>query len=197
MSRNGAGRLEGQAAIITGGASGIGSAVATRLVGEGVMVAVADLSAERARQTAETLAAGRPGARVIGLEVDVRREDQVEAMKDRVLDEFGRIDILVASAGILRGVPGKPQTLAETTAEQVAEHLSEIRVDGVEGFSKTFARFIVDLVNGLLSVAYGIEQVLPLRVQELLPEVIGCPAHVADEPSEIAHDLRKPLGSEL
>jgi len=54
---------------------------------------------------------------VIGSVVDVRDQGSVERMTHKVLERFRRIDILVASAGILRGVPGKPQTLVETPAE--------------------------------------------------------------------------------
>jgi NAD(P)-dependent dehydrogenase (short-subunit alcohol dehydrogenase family) len=110
-------RFEGQAAIVTGGASGIGRAVAFRLVRDGASVAVVDVSPERTEETVEALQAEHPGAAVIGSTVDVRDETAVAGMKNAALERFGRIDILVASAGILRGVPGKPQTLAETPAE--------------------------------------------------------------------------------
>jgi len=203
MSRNGAGRLDGQAAIITGGASGIGRAVASRLVREGAAVAVADLSAERARETARALAAERPGARTIGLEIDVRREDQVEGMKDRVLDEFGRIDILVASAGILRGVPGKPQTLAETTAEAwdavietnltgmflanraVLPVMQKQRRGNIINLSSTSGRRGIAFDSAYCASKFGViglseclaEEARPfgIRVQAVLPEIVDTP----------------------
>lgn len=109
------GLFEGQAAIVTGGAGGIGLAVARRLVEEGADVALVDRHRGQADEAALSLAAG--GARTIALAADVRIEADVETMRDRVLERFGRIDILVACAGILRGVPGRPQTVAETAPE--------------------------------------------------------------------------------
>jgi 3-oxoacyl-[acyl-carrier protein] reductase len=117
MSVPGAGRLQGRSAIVTGGAGGIGRAVAFRLARDGASVAVADVSPEGTAETVRVLRAEHPEAMVIGSVVDVRDQGSVERMTHKVLERFGRIDILVASAGILRGVPGKPQTLVETSAE--------------------------------------------------------------------------------
>jgi NAD(P)-dependent dehydrogenase (short-subunit alcohol dehydrogenase family) len=113
----GSGRFKGQAAIVTGGAGGIGRAVAFRLAREGASVAVVDVSPERTAETVRVLHAEHPDAAVMGEALDVRDHEAVDRMTKAVLERFGRIDILVASAGILRGVSGKPQTLAETPAE--------------------------------------------------------------------------------
>ena len=57
---------------------------------------------------------------------------------------------------------------ALAAAEQRLEHLSEVRVDAFEGFLEAAARFGVEFLNGFLGVADGIEQILPLGVQELV-----------------------------
>jgi NAD(P)-dependent dehydrogenase (short-subunit alcohol dehydrogenase family) len=111
-----ASRLEGKVAVVTGGASGIGRACAIRFAREGADVVIADLSAERAGATLdEVRAAGRRG---VAVACDVSREGDCEALADRAVEEFGRIDVLVAAAGILhaRYVSGD-----EATAERERE----------------------------------------------------------------------------
>lgn len=197
------GRLEGQAAIVTGGASGIGLAVASRLVREGASVLVADVSPERTAETVRGLLAGRPGAAVFGRAVDVRREDQVNAMRDEALERFGRIDILVASAGILRGVPGKPQTLADTSADAwdrvietnltgmfltiraVLPVMQKQRRGNIITLSSMSGRKGVACDSAYCASKFGViglseslaEEVRPygIRVQSVLPEVVDTP----------------------
>lgn len=87
--------FEGQVAIITGGASGIGLAIAKLLHGEGATVAVLDLNADAAQGAAKEI-----GARAAGFGVDVTNEAQVKTVVDGIGNQFGRIDILVNSAGV-------------------------------------------------------------------------------------------------
>ena len=98
MSASSAGELEGRVALITGGASGIGAASARVMAREGAAIAVADFDATRAEAVAARLRAG--GGRAISIVVDVAQAAQVEAMVQRTLAEFGRLDTLVNSAGI-------------------------------------------------------------------------------------------------
>jgi sorbitol-6-phosphate 2-dehydrogenase len=92
--------LQDKIAIVTGGAQGLGAAICRRLADEGCYVVVADLNLEGAEQTAANIAA-QTGRRPIAIKVDVTEEAQVEAMVDRAVEEFGRLDILVSNAGIL------------------------------------------------------------------------------------------------
>jgi sorbitol-6-phosphate 2-dehydrogenase len=92
--------LEGKIAIVTGGAQGLGSAICRRLADEGAHVVVADLNLEGAEATAAEIEAAT-GRRAVGTGVDVTDEAQVEAMVQRAMDEFGRVDILVSNAGVL------------------------------------------------------------------------------------------------
>jgi sorbitol-6-phosphate 2-dehydrogenase len=92
--------LQDRIAIVTGGAQGLGEAICRRLAGEGAHVAVADLNVEGAERTASAIAS-QTGRRAIGVEVDVTDEGQVAAMVDRVVQEFGGLDVLVSNAGIL------------------------------------------------------------------------------------------------
>ena len=92
--------LQDRIAIVTGGGQGLGQSICLRLAREGCHVAVADLNEQTAHETAE-LVCKQTGQRAISIKVDVTDELQVEAMVKRTIDEFGRLDILVANAGIL------------------------------------------------------------------------------------------------
>lgn len=92
--------LEGKAAIVTGGAAGIGEACARALADAGVKVVVADVNEEKGRQTAEDIA-GSTGSECRFAKADVSSKASVDAMVAAALDAFGAIDILVNNAGIL------------------------------------------------------------------------------------------------
>jgi len=92
------GRLAGRVAVVTGGLSGIGAAIAARFAAEGASVVAADIAA-----AAEALPAEAAG--VAPLRVDVADEASVAAMAGAVLARHGRVDILVNSAGFGADVP--------------------------------------------------------------------------------------------
>jgi len=90
-------RLQGRVAIVTGGASGIGAAIAAAFHAEGARIVVADVDAQKAKDAAT--AYGEEG---LAIGVDVTDESQVLATVDAAMQRFGRIDILVNNAGIMR-----------------------------------------------------------------------------------------------
>jgi 3-oxoacyl-[acyl-carrier protein] reductase len=92
--------LSGQVAVVTGGASGIGRAVAQTLADAGAAgVVIADVDADEADEVASAVGANR-STRGLAVPTDVTNEGQVAAMVARTLGAFGRIDILVNNAGI-------------------------------------------------------------------------------------------------
>jgi len=93
-------RFEGKVAIVTGGAQGIGAAIAARLASEGAAVAVADLTAERGAETVESIV--KDGGRAAAYGADVSKTVDVQTLVAAVVAEFGRVDILVNNAGITR-----------------------------------------------------------------------------------------------
>jgi 3-oxoacyl-[acyl-carrier protein] reductase len=97
--------LSGRAAVITGAAGGIGSATALALAGQGadVLLAVVPGEAESGQALADDVK--RLGRRAAVLEADVRSTQAVDALLERALAELGRLDIVVANAGIARTVP--------------------------------------------------------------------------------------------
>lgn len=93
--------LDGRVAIVTGGARGIGKAIAETLATRGANIAVADLRMELAEETANEISANS-GIETIALEVDVSDQASAKAMVKSAIAKFGKIDILVNNAGITR-----------------------------------------------------------------------------------------------
>ena len=101
--------MQDQVAIVTGGARGIGFAVAERLIADGASVAIADIDADAASQAAQKL-----GQRAVGLRLDVTIEEQWAAGVESIAATFGPITILVNNAGIAgRAVPTWELSVAE------------------------------------------------------------------------------------
>jgi 3-oxoacyl-[acyl-carrier protein] reductase len=110
-------RLDGQGAIVTGAARGIGRGIATVLASEGARVAIADVNLEAARATAEELGG-------IAIEVDVTSRSSVRDMAARALAEFGRLDILAANAGIY------PTALIDEIDEREWDRVNDLNAKG-------------------------------------------------------------------
>jgi NAD(P)-dependent dehydrogenase (short-subunit alcohol dehydrogenase family) len=112
--------LSGRAAAVTGGARGIGRAIATSLARRGAGVAVGDLDGEAAER-----AAGEIGGGAIGLAVDVTDPDSFESFLDGAREAHGPLDVLVNNAGVM--VVG-PLVDANPAA---AARVMDVNVDGV------------------------------------------------------------------
>lgn len=127
--------LHGRRAVVTGGAQGIGRAIAERFVASGASVALWDLDTALAESTAAELSALAPSARsgaaadtraAVAIGADVTSPDEVAAACDATVARFGGIDILVANAGIA----GKNVTLAEYPLDEW-RRVIDINLNGV------------------------------------------------------------------
>lgn len=96
-------RFQDQVALVAGGAQGIGRAIAMRLAREGAHVAIADVDRAMMRKTAGEISAEGGSVRTLYCNVSQRRS--VERMVGRILRWYGKIDIMIFVAGVVRGLP--------------------------------------------------------------------------------------------
>ncbi len=94
------GRLEGKTALITGAARGIGFAFAEAYVREGAKVAIADINIERAKESAAKL-----GDAAIAIDMDVTKQQSIDAGVAEAVEKMGRIDILINNAALFTAAP--------------------------------------------------------------------------------------------
>lgn len=200
---SGARVFDEKVAVVTGGASGIGLAVATGLGRGGARVAVVDVGEGAVATAVETIGAITSPGSVLGLRLDVRRPEDMERMRSEVMEAWGRIDILVASAGVMRGAPGRPQTVLETSPEAwdrvidtnltgvflanqaVLPVMLEQQSGNIVNLSSTSGRKGLAFDSAYCASKFGViglseslaEEVRPqgIRVQVVLPQVVDTP----------------------
>ena len=97
--------FQGAVAVVTGGASGIGLATASALAAKGAHIVLADINEQALQSAVEHIKQGNESTQVFGVPTNVADEAQVEALMQRTHETYGRIDLVVASAGIGKGGP--------------------------------------------------------------------------------------------
>jgi len=124
--------LQGQVAIVTGAAKGIGQGIALRLAQTGAAVVVADLQQEEADATAKQIVG--QGGKALAVKADVSEKDSVRSMVEAAVAAFGRLDILVNNAGIF------PFSPALQTSEELWDRVLDVNLKGVFLCSQAAAR---------------------------------------------------------
>ena len=113
-------KLLGKVAVITGGARGIGSAIATRYAEEGARVVIADINQAESENVAREI-----GHDALGVGLNVTKQESIDAMVRDVVARAGRIDILVNNAGVFEMAP-----VLEITRESYAKQFA-VNVEGL------------------------------------------------------------------
>src|SRR5262249_49453289 len=103
--------LKDKVVVITGGASGIGRALADRFAAEGSKIVLADIEPKPLEEAAAALRAG--GATVLAGATDVSKPEQVQALCDRTVAQIGRVDVGCTTAGVAVSGPAWEHTLAD------------------------------------------------------------------------------------
>ncbi|MFH0845264.1 MAG: SDR family NAD(P)-dependent oxidoreductase [Pseudomonadota bacterium] len=143
--------LKGKTAMVTGGYTGIGKAFAETYAEVGADVALVARSLERCQRAAKEMAE-KYGIRAIGKSMDVNDSNQVDAVVKEVVDEFGKIDILVNSAGI----GGSEKPVLKMTDEDM-DHVMNVDFRGVFLVSRAVAREMVKRKSGkIINISSGL-----------------------------------------
>ena len=132
--------LTGKVAIVTGGGSGIGRQMATGLAEAGADVVLCARKVERCEEAARELEG--LGRRTLALPCDVREQEQVLAVVDRVRADFGRVDILVNNAGTSWGAPAEDHPLDGW------QKVIDVNLTGVFLFAQAAGRVMIEQQSG-------------------------------------------------
>ena len=141
-------RLTGQVALITGGAAGIGKATAERFAEEGAQVVICDINRELGEATAEEL-----GPQVAFYPVDVTDREASQRWVDQVQESYGRVDILINNAGVLRDatlVRVKDGELIKQMAEADFDLVLAVNLKGVFNCTQAVAPVMIRQGSGVI-----------------------------------------------
>jgi NAD(P)-dependent dehydrogenase (short-subunit alcohol dehydrogenase family) len=132
--------LQGSVALVTGGGQGLGRAISEGLAAYGAAVSVVDIDRAAAQQVTETI--GKAGGQASPVQCDVSQQDQAEAAVQQTLASFGKIDVLVANAGIGDRSP------AETMTIQQWDRVIGINLRGVWLFDQAVGKHMLERRSG-------------------------------------------------
>ena len=146
--------LEGKVAIVTGGGTGLGKAMSHAMARAGADIVVVARRIELIEETASEVR--EIGRRAMAIPTDVTNSQQVESMVERTISEFGKVDILINNAGIVRGEQRKP--IWEITDDEW--HLGiDTNLTGAFYCSRAVSRHLVERKSGRVintSSGYGL-----------------------------------------
>jgi NAD(P)-dependent dehydrogenase (short-subunit alcohol dehydrogenase family) len=148
--------LEGQVAVVTGAAQGIGQAIADALATNGARVVFSDIN------EAKVIDAASQHEHCTGTMLDVTDEEQINAVTQRVLDEFGRLDIWVNNAGI-NSV--KERETIEEYPREVWDQIIQVDLTGLYLASRAAAKIMVPQKSGRIINIASVAGLVPLRLQ--------------------------------
>ncbi len=132
--------LKGKTALITGGARGIGKAIAEKLASAGADIVIADLLVDEAKKTAEEIS--KLGVKSVAVSVDVSDFDSVTGCVKNSIEQLGKIDILVNNAGVTR------DTLILRMTPEDWDFVLNVNLKGVFNFTKAVIPYMMKQKSG-------------------------------------------------
>ncbi|MFH9404196.1 SDR family oxidoreductase [Streptomyces sp. NPDC017638] len=216
-SYRGSGRLDGRAAVITGGDSGIGRAVALAFAREGadVLFTHLDEEADEARETARLIEDA--GRKAVAVSCDIRDEDNCRALIARAVDEFGRIDVLVNNAAYQMAQPDGIEAISTEQFDRVMRtnlygmfwltkfalpHIpaggSVINTTSVQAYQPSPPLLDYAMTKGaIVTFTHGLAQMVAergIRVNAVAPGPVWTPLIPATMPDTAEFGKQSPLG---
>ena len=153
-------QLKGKTALVTGGSKGIGFGIAESLIKEGMNVAVTSRSKEAIDQAAAQLNQIGPG-KAIGIAADVRKLEAQQTCVERILQEWGSLDVLIANAGLGHFAPIEDLTPRETEVIQlIAEGMTNKAIAQQLDISAHTVKFHVNAIMNKLAAQSRTEAVV-------------------------------------
>lgn len=143
--------LENRTAVITGGANGIGRAVAVRFAQEGARVAIWDLADEAGQKLAAEI--NQDGGHTLYQHVNVTHAEEVESTMRTLVDDWGKVDILINNAGILRDgqlVKFKEGQVHKRMTDEMFESVIDVNLKGVFLCSRAAAQHMIPHKSGVI-----------------------------------------------
>ncbi|SYX86824.1 SDR family NAD(P)-dependent oxidoreductase [Paenibacillus alvei] len=160
--------LKHKVAVVTGGGTGIGRAVALTLSKRGVAVAINYSRSEAdAEETVQLIRAS--GGRAIAVQADISQDDEVRAMVDKIVQAFGTIDVLVNNAGITKHIPMEN---LDAATEDIWDEMFAVNVKGMFYCARAVAPYMQEkqcgaIVNvGSIAGQTGLGSSLPYAVSK-------------------------------
>jgi len=141
-------RLNDKVAIITGGGQGIGKATALRFAEEGASLAIVELNEEAGKSVVSEIEG--MGQKAIFVQADVSKNDQAVAMAEEVQGAFGKIDVLINNAGILRDAQLVKMSEADFDA------VIAVNLKGVFNCTQAVAPYMIEQGSGSISSASSV-----------------------------------------
>ncbi|MGW0605817.1 SDR family oxidoreductase [Streptomyces sp. NPDC002644] len=216
-SYRGSGKLEGRKAVITGGDSGIGRAVALAFAREGadVLFTYLEEEGEDARETARLVE--ESGRRAVAVTCDIREEANCRSLIDRAVEEFGRIDVLVNNAAYQMSQPDGIEAISTEQFDRVMRtnlygmfwlskfalpHIPEggsiVNTTSVQGYQPSPHLLDYAMTKaGIVAFTQGMAQMLAergVRVNAVAPGPVWTPLIPATMPDTSEFGKQSPLG---
>jgi len=147
--------LKDKVAIITGGGRGLGRAFALRFAEEGAKLLLPDISLERAKDTAKEIRA--KGGEAVAIETDISDENATKKMADKVMQQYGKVDILLNNAAIWYGINIKPW---DTWTVEEWDRIFAVNVRGIWLCCKAIAPLMIKESRGkIINIASNVAKV--------------------------------------
>jgi 3-oxoacyl-[acyl-carrier protein] reductase len=144
--------LKDEVAIITGAGRGIGKAFALRFAQEGAKLLLPDIGLDRAEAVAKEIR--NKGGEALAIETDISNESAIKAMAEKVIEEYGQVDILVNNAAMYHGLQRRPW---DTRTVEEWESLLAVNVTGTYLCCKAIAPYMIKQSRGkIINIGSGI-----------------------------------------